>query len=32
MKLNTAKVCLVEPALYGGGVVGYVDSLIAAIS
>jgi hypothetical protein len=32
MKLNTAKVCLVEPALYGGGVVGYVDSLIAALS
>lgn len=32
MKLNTAKVCLVEPALYGGGVVGYVDSLIVAIS
>ena len=32
MKLNTAKVCLVEPALYGRGVVGYVDSLIAALS
>ena len=32
MKLNTAKVCLVEPALYEGGVAGYVDSLIAALS
>lgn len=32
MKLNTAKVCLVEPSLYGCGVVGYVDSLIVAIS
>ena len=32
MKLNTAKVCLVEPALYGRGVVGYVDSLIEALS
>ncbi len=32
MKLNTAKVCLVEPALYGGGVAGYVDSLIVALS
>jgi len=32
MKLNTAKACLVEPALYKGGVAGYVDSLIAALS
>jgi hypothetical protein len=28
MKLNTAKACLIEPAFFAGGLVGYVDSLI----
>ena len=28
LKLNTSRVCLVEPELYAGGIAGYVDSLV----
>ena len=31
LKLNTSRVCLVEPELYHGGVSGYVNSLIQSI-
>jgi hypothetical protein len=31
LKLNTSRVCLVEPELYDGGISGYVDSLIHSI-
>lgn len=31
LKLNTSRVCLVEPELYAGGIVGYVDSLALSI-
>jgi hypothetical protein len=31
LKLNTSRVCLVEPELYTGGVSGYVDSLVESI-
>jgi len=31
LKLNTSRVCLVEPELYAGGIAGYVDSLVQSI-
>jgi len=31
LKLNTSRVCLVEPELYAGGIIGYVDSLIQSV-
>jgi hypothetical protein len=31
LKLNTSRVCLIEPELYSGGVSGYVDSLVQSI-
>jgi hypothetical protein len=31
LKLNTSRVCLIEPELYADGVIGYVDSLVQSI-